>query len=100
VNDELRQRSVELFIGERQLLRGRLPNVDPRMALARGGDELLRRIDGRDLRRTDALYQLARQRPRAAADVEHALSRSNTGQIRYLRRQQRRVPPHEAVIGL
>src|SRR6266545_4821028 len=73
VDDKLRERCVELSVGERQVLRGRAPDVDPRMALARGGDELLRRIDGRDLRRTDALHQHARERAGAAADVEHAL---------------------------
>jgi len=56
VDDELRERCVELSLGKRQLLRGRAPDVDPRMALARGGNELLRRIDGRDLRRTHALH--------------------------------------------
>src|SRR5207237_3932929 len=48
----------------------------------------------------DALHQLARQRPRPAAHVEHAVARLDTREIRQLRRQQRRVPPHEAVIGV
>jgi hypothetical protein len=100
VDDELRKRRVELSVGERQLLRGRPPHVNAGMALAGGVDELLRWIHGGDVRRADALHELARQRSGATADVDHTLSRAHAGHIGQLRRQQDGVPPHEAVIGL
>ena len=51
VDDELRKSCVEYSVGERQRLRRRLLNVDTGMTFARGYDERLRRIDGRDVRR-------------------------------------------------
>src|SRR5207247_2674400 len=47
-----------------------------------------------------ALEQLRGQRARAAADVEHALSRLDAGQVGHLRAELDRVAPHEAVVRL
>ena len=83
VHDELCERCVERAVGEREVLGRRALHVDLRMALARRGDERLRRIDCRDRRRTEPPYELRGQRAGAAADVEHALS------ARPLRRSRR-----------
>ena len=55
MNDELRERRVELAVGERELLRSRLTHVDPGMTLARRGDERLRGVDRDDRRSTQPL---------------------------------------------
>src|SRR3954447_23697674 len=100
VHDELRQRCVEHAVGERQRFRRRLLDVDTGMALARSCDEGLRRIDGRDVRRAYALHEFRGERAGTTADVEHSLSRADTGKVCELRRQEDRVPPHEAVIRI
>jgi hypothetical protein len=45
VHDQLRKRRVEASVLERELLRGRLADLDGRIALLHGSDELRRRID-------------------------------------------------------
>ena len=44
--------------------------------------------------------ELGGQRTGAAADVEHPLARSDTGEVGELRRQLPGVAPHEAVVRL
>jgi hypothetical protein len=100
VNDELCQGDVELPVGEGQLFRRGATHVDTGMPLASCSDELLRRIDRRDTRCAKTLHEHRRQCARPAADVEHAMAGTNTRKVRKLRREERRVPPHEAVIGV
>jgi len=68
------------------------------MTFTRSCDERLRRIDGRDVRRAETLHQFGGERAGPTADVEHPLFRDDTCKVRELRRQQGRIPPHEAVI--
>jgi hypothetical protein len=56
VDDELCKSCVKYSVGERQCLRRRLLDVDTGMTFARGCDERLGRIDGRDVRRADTLH--------------------------------------------
>ncbi len=71
VDDELRERGVELPLGERQLLRSGAFDGHARVAFANCVDERLRRIDGRHGVLAEPLHELRRQRARPAADVEH-----------------------------
>ena len=48
MDDELRERGVELVVGERELLGRRALDDDSRVALAGGVYERLRRIDSGD----------------------------------------------------
>ena len=100
VDDELRQRGVELVVGEGQLFGRRLLDGDAGMPLARGCDERLRRVDGRHLGRSEQAHELRRQRTRPAADVQHALPGANARQRGQLRREPDRVAAHEPVVGL
>jgi hypothetical protein len=70
------------------------------MALARGVDELFRGIDGRHVRRADAVNEFRRQRAWPTADVEYALARTQARKIRHLGGQLHRVPAHEPVVGV
>jgi hypothetical protein len=74
VDDELRQRRVELAVRERQFLRR--ADDDPRPGNTRPGrlNERLGRVDGGDVLGTNALRERRGERPGAAADVEDALS--------------------------
>jgi hypothetical protein len=51
------------------------------MALPRGRDELLRRIDRCDGRRLETSNEFRCQRPRTAADVEHPLAGRDVGKV-------------------
>ena len=98
MDDELRERGVELLVGERQLLGRRALDRDSRVAFADGVDERLGRIDGRHGFLAEPLDQLRRQRTRSAADVEHAAFRPC--EVGEQRRQRHRVPAHEPVVRL
>ena len=100
VDDELRQRRVERAVVERQALRLRAPDVDAGVALARSLDEPGGRVDGCDRVRAESPHELARQGSRAAADIEQTLRLSDGSEVREPRRQRRRVPAHEPVVGL
>ena len=76
MEDELRERPVELPVVERQRLGRPDPDVGAGDALAALLDERLRRIHAGDLVGADDVGEHARQRARAAADVEHALARA------------------------
>jgi hypothetical protein len=98
VDDELRQGCVERSVGKRQLLGGGLLHAHLRIALARRCDERLGGIDGRYGLRPEPCHQLGRERARPAAHVEHALAGTDAGEVGELRREQHRVPAHEAVV--
>ncbi len=100
MDDELSDRRVERAVLERQLLGSRLPDVDAGMTRERSGDEALRWIDGRDPVRPEPPNELSGERSRAAADVEHAPARADAGKVGELRREERRVPAHEPVVGV
>ena len=100
VNDELRERCVELVVVERELLRGRESHVDARVALLRRGHEGLGGIDGSHVVRTEPLNQLRRERSGPAPDVDCSLTRSDSGKVRELRRERHRIPAHEPVVGV
>ena len=61
MNDELRERCVELAIRIRQRFGRRALHVDSRMTLARGSDEGLGRVDGSHGPLTETRDQLRRQ---------------------------------------
>ena len=98
VDDELRERGVELVLCERQLLGRRALDRDSRVAFADGVDERLRRIDGRHGFLAQPPHELGRQRARPATDVEHATL--GAGEVGEQRRQRHRVPAHEPVVRL
>jgi uncharacterized membrane protein len=98
VHDELCKRGVEFAVGKGELLCRRTLDVDARMALAGGNDELLRGIDRSHLVGPEPLDENSRQRTGAAADVQDALPGVNTRKVRKLRRQSRGVPAHEPVV--
>ena len=98
MDDELRQRRVELVVGERQLLGGREPDVDAAMALLRRRHERLGGIDGGHVVRAEPVDELRRQRAGPAADVEHPLAVGHSGQVGELWRERHRVAPHEPVV--
>ena len=86
--------------GEGKLFGACALHDDPGMALTRGADELLGRIDGGYVRRAQPFHEHARERTGPAADVEHAISGLDAGVVDQLRRQQARIPAHEAVVGI
>ena len=100
VHDELRERRVEAAVRERQLVRRGEVDVDAGIARAGRRDERLGRIDGRDRVGAEPADELARQRARPGADVEHRPLVADAGEVRQLRGERRRVPPHEAVVGV
>ena len=98
VDDELRERRVELVVAERELLRRREPDVDAGMSLLRRRDERLRRIDGRHaVRPRLAARALPSARPvrirRRRRVAPQRLPRSRPSTARAAR-----VPAHEAVV--
>src|SRR5205085_12085106 len=80
VDDELCERGVELVVAERQLLGRRAADVDSRVSRLRRSDELLGRINGGDVSRSDAANELGDEGARSAADVEHAHRGLDTGE--------------------
>ena len=100
VHDELRERGVEAAVRERQLVRRGEVNVDPGIPRPGRGDERLGGIDGRDRVGAEPAHELTRQRAGARADVEHRFLVADVGEVGQLRRERRRVPPHEAVVGV
>ena len=100
MDDELRERGVEGVIRERHLLGRPLSNVDAGVPRPRRGNERLGRVDGRHRVGPQPCDELARERARAAADVEDPLASAHRGEVRQLTGQQARVPTHEAVVGL
>ena len=100
VHDELRERRVEAAVRERQLVRRGEVDVDAGIARPGRGDERLGGIDGRDRVGAEPAHELARQRAGARADVEHRFLVADVGEVRQLRGERRRVPPHEAVVGV
>src|SRR5207237_5793740 len=100
VDYELRERGIEAPVRKRQVLGGRLPDVDAWIALARRSDEGLGRIDGSDSGRPESRDELSRQCAGPAPDIEHLLASMDSGEVGELRRQLRRVHAHETVVGL
>lgn len=100
VNHQLRQRRVEHSTVKRQLLCR--STLDSQSGIA-GGD-----CRGKTIRGIDRAHsfgrkppdQLARQRPRTAANVEHMLTRSDARKFCEPRRQRRRLPAHEPIVLL
>ena len=100
VDDELGQRDIEPAAVERELLGTRLLHLDTGVALAVGGDERRRRIDGRDLVSSQDLDESRGERPWTAADVERRLAGPHTRQLDHLRHELPRVTTHEPVVRL
>ena len=98
MHDELRQSRVEQLVLERQLLRHSLLHLHACAANANCCHELLRGIDARDRVRPQPPDQLCRQRPGAAADVEHALTGCDARELGEPRGERQRVPAHEPVV--
>ena len=100
MNHELRQRSVEQLTVKRQLLCGRTLDPYSGVAIRDRGHKASRGINRTNRVRRQPPSQLARQRPRAAANVEHALTGRDAREICEPRRQRRRVATHEPVVLL
>ncbi len=100
MDDELRKGRVKHLIGKGQMLCGRLLHIDPRMARTRSRDKRFGRIDGHHRCWPHSCGKLGRECSGAATDVEYPLTDMHLGQVSELRRQQHRVPPHEAVIRI
>ncbi len=98
VNDELCENSVERLVGKRQLLCRRESHVDAWVTVPGRRDERLGRINSRNEVRSQPPYQLGSKRTWTTADIEHSLTSRDTRKIGQLRREQHRVPAHEAVI--
>jgi hypothetical protein len=77
-----------------------LVHLDAGMSRPGGLDEWRRRVDGRHRSGAQPCNERRRERPGAAADVEHPLSGGDAAKIRQLRGQQARVSAHEAVVRL
>jgi acrylyl-CoA reductase (NADPH) len=98
VHDELREHHVERGVAEGQGLRRRDVHVDARMALVRRGGERVRRVHRGDGGHAQALDQHGGQRTGPAADVQRLMPGAHAREVRQLRREPRRVAPHEAVV--
>ena len=98
VHDELRKHGIERVVRERQLLGGGPPDVDARVASARGRHERLRRVDGRDSSRSQPPDKLTGQCAGPGTDVQRAHPVAHPGEIGEEGRQRGRVPPHERVV--
>ena len=94
------ERGVELVVRVRKLLGGGETHRDRGMALLRGRDEALRRIDGAHGRRSHPPDELGRQRTRTATDIHHPLSVADGGEVREQWGKRPGVPAHEAVVGV
>jgi molybdenum cofactor guanylyltransferase len=75
VEDELREHRVETGIFERKALGDAGEDIGAGEASAAGLDEGLRRIDCGDVRSSEQIREHARERARAAADIERSLTR-------------------------
>ncbi len=80
------------------MLRGCRLHVDAGVAGTSGGNEWLGWVDRRYGFSAQPSDQLGGECARPAADVDHPLPGSNSGEIRELWGEQCRVPAHEAVI--
>ena len=100
VEHELGERPVEARIGERERLAGGDLHGDSRIAAPALGDERLRGVDRRDRGGPEAANELGSQRPGAAADVQSGDSRLHRGHIGEGSGERRRIPAHEAIVGL
>ena len=100
VDDELRERRVELVVSERDALRGRDPDVHSRVSQTDCADERLGGVDGGHPSRTYPPDQLADEGAGSAADIEHPHRRTDHGEVGELSGQASRVPSHEGVVGL
>jgi hypothetical protein len=98
VNDELGQGGVERLIAEWELLRRGASHGHPGVALSSCCDEGFRRIDGRHGGGSQSRNQLARQCPRAAADIEHTLTGRDPREIGERWGERHRIPAHESVV--
>ena len=98
MDDELCQGRVEFPVVEGKLLRGGALHVDSGVPLFRGGDERLRRVDGRHRVSSQPRDQLGRERARPGTDVEHPLSGGDSRVVGQLRGEGHRVPAHETVV--
>jgi hypothetical protein len=70
------------------------------MSLPAGLDELLRRIQGRDVVGADPSGEFSGQATRSAPDVEDALALRDPGGIGQSAGQVGGVPAHESVVGV
>ena len=100
MNDELRERCVEVAIRIRQRFGRRALHVDSWMTLAGGGDEGLGRVDGSHRPLTEPRDQLRRQGAGTAADVERAAVRRELREVGELRSELPGVHTHEPVVGI
>ena len=98
VHDQLRERRVERAVGIGQVFGARKPHVHTGVPRPCRGNERLGRIDGCHGVGTKPPHEFRRQRAGAAPDVEHSLADVDAPELCELRRELRRVPPHEAVI--
>jgi len=87
VNDELRERGVELAVLERQRLRWSAADVGVGVPCLRGGDKWLGWIDGRDRLGSEPRDELGGERAGPASDVQRAIARRQAREIRELRSQ-------------
>ena len=100
VNDQLRESSVEGLVRKRQLLRRHRSHVDARVTVPRRREEGLGRINSRNQVCSQPPCQFGGKRTWTTADVEHSLTGRYPREIDKLRREQHRVPAHEAVIRI
>jgi hypothetical protein len=98
MHDELRERDIERTIREWEVLCGREADVDAWIAFSGRLDEWLRRIDRGNVIRTNARYELTRERARTATDVEQMVTDRHAGEVGESRCERRRVTAHEAVV--
>jgi hypothetical protein len=89
VNHELRQRGVEQLTVKRQLLCGRMLDPYSGVAIRDCGDKASRGINRTNRVRRQPPGQLAGERPRAAANVEHVLTGRDAREVCEPRRQGR-----------
>ena len=81
VNDELRQRGVEVAVRKRELLGSRLSYIDSWMAFPSGLDERLRGLDCGHSSRPQPFDELGGQSTWATADIEDALPRGDLREL-------------------
>ena len=98
MNDELRQRCVEVAIRIRQRFGRRALYIDSWMTLAGGSDEGLGRVDGSHRPLAEPRDQLRRQGAGTAADVQRAAVRRKLREVGELGGELPGVHAHEAVV--
>ena len=100
VHDQLSQSRIEGPVGVRERLGRPLPDVEPGQARARGRDERLRGVDGRDRGRAVAVDQDRGEHTRAAADVQHLPGDPDVGALEELAGEGFGPPAHETLVGV